>query len=433
MSMTLKPEQKIAQKVIQRHALRPPIDVLSLLQEYADYEEDVIPYGVDAVCILNSNRPHVILNKKIQNQNRKRFTLAHELGHIVIPWHVGMFSCHTESKNLFNEAESQYYMMEDEANNFAAELLMPSPWMNKIVQKYESYGLDEVLNKITEEVVVSLTAAFFTVFNYLPPGYVGFFKNKDRDYGKRLESKGTNVVIPKKGDIIDIGWMDNVASDLDSYSTESFVIYWWKFDQVSDEQISDALRSIEKHDLNYVFDLLIDENHKAIASIFNPLIERLPLGYVLIFQGTEYERIYYSPGTNVSVPTSWYGYDKEWLNSHSSEVGKYNIFQYTIYWWKFAVSRPQAAKSQDKRLSPEILKQILTESYDNEEERKRAMYRINGIIGNLNNRKPDTFDDYYALLKLRLTGEIIFKEMVVHDKFEDFIINKINELLKKRN
>ncbi|AQT85250.1 hypothetical protein B1222_13960 [Paenibacillus larvae subsp. pulvifaciens] len=73
-----------------------------------------------------------------------------------------------------------------------------APWIIEIVNRYESYGLEKVLTKITEDAQVSLTAAFFTVFNYLPLGYVDFFKNHDRDYGKRLESNGTNVVIPKK-------------------------------------------------------------------------------------------------------------------------------------------------------------------------------------------------------------------------------------------
>ncbi|AQT85251.1 hypothetical protein ERICIV_00308 [Paenibacillus larvae subsp. larvae] len=104
--------------------------------------------------------------------------------------------------------------------------------------------------------------------------------------------------------------MNNVSSDSGSYATESFTICWWKIVEASEKQISIALRSIENHDINYVLDLILGKNHKAVAAVLSPFIAMLPLGCVLIFQGEDYERIYYSPGTNVSVPTTRYGYDK---------------------------------------------------------------------------------------------------------------------------
>ncbi len=54
----------------------------------------------------------IIINKNFSNDH-KRFTLAHELGHLIM---------HTSNEFLISE----YRDKEDEANRFASEFLMPS-------------------------------------------------------------------------------------------------------------------------------------------------------------------------------------------------------------------------------------------------------------------------------------------------------------------
>lgn len=60
--------------------------------------------------------------KESLNVNRKKFTIAHELGHFYIPWHSElMFGCDIKEMDFKND----YVPREKEANMFAAELLMP--------------------------------------------------------------------------------------------------------------------------------------------------------------------------------------------------------------------------------------------------------------------------------------------------------------------
>lgn len=61
--------------------------------------------------VTDSGHKVIVINKHMSN-DRKRFTLAHELGHIIM---------HTSDDFLFSE----YRDKEKEANNFASELLMP--------------------------------------------------------------------------------------------------------------------------------------------------------------------------------------------------------------------------------------------------------------------------------------------------------------------
>src|SRR5436190_23962328 len=81
--------KKLATRLIAARSLRPPIDVQALLAEVADVEEIAWPQrGVDAVVVrLDQPRPQVMLRADA-SEHRKRFTMAHELRHILVPWHV---------------------------------------------------------------------------------------------------------------------------------------------------------------------------------------------------------------------------------------------------------------------------------------------------------------------------------------------------------
>src|SRR4051794_26244058 len=92
----LTPEEKLANLVLRRKGLSPPVDVRTLAASYADVEEDNFPVSVDAVAIrrpFNHERPLILLNRRPAIwRGRLRFTIAHEIGHIVIPYHPGWLS-----------------------------------------------------------------------------------------------------------------------------------------------------------------------------------------------------------------------------------------------------------------------------------------------------------------------------------------------------
>lgn len=88
---------------------RGPIDNLIELIEQSGcliYLFDGAGNAVDGISIKSLNLPPIILLNRNSPGDRQRFTLAHELGHII------MHRYPTDT-------------MEDEANRFAAELLMP--------------------------------------------------------------------------------------------------------------------------------------------------------------------------------------------------------------------------------------------------------------------------------------------------------------------
>src|SRR5688500_8404326 len=86
------PEVKLARKIIEKHSLTIPFNVEKLVSEYAEVIYRKIPIsGVDGISInlkTIGKQTKIVVNSSIP-KTRQIFTLAHELGHIIIPWHLG--------------------------------------------------------------------------------------------------------------------------------------------------------------------------------------------------------------------------------------------------------------------------------------------------------------------------------------------------------
>lgn len=91
-----------------------------------------------------------ILVNENNSPRRQRFTIGHELGHYLNPWHnpgsSGQFMC--SSKDMI---ASQYkpndtrQKMEVEANQFSAELLMPSKFLQTDLQRLREAEIDHIV------------------------------------------------------------------------------------------------------------------------------------------------------------------------------------------------------------------------------------------------------------------------------------------------
>ena len=143
--------------------LTPPFDIDQLAKSYGDLEYLDIPYGVDGITIGigGGERPKILVNSSAP-PTRQKFTLAHEIGHIVIPWHTGTIVSHVDP----GESDYAYQQMESEANRFAAELLMPTEWLTSEFERSQS--VKEYFCRILEQVGTSKEATFYKIFKSLP-------------------------------------------------------------------------------------------------------------------------------------------------------------------------------------------------------------------------------------------------------------------------
>jgi IrrE N-terminal-like domain len=221
----MKAEQRVASLIAVRHGLEPPVDIRAIVKLFADIEEDSIPAKCDAVLVpanKKRSRPLIVLDEG-KSEIRKRFTLAHELGHLKIPWHTPIIAgCH-----VFEGVSRFYYQTgEGEANRFASELLMPSGWLQRIVVSGDSI-IDMLRTVYTAE--VSVPAACLALCQNLPSGYV--FAQIDDAGIVTLSgaSPGSAVRAPDRGEHLEVKEFGRGISQSTEISSRSTKVYWWKF------------------------------------------------------------------------------------------------------------------------------------------------------------------------------------------------------------
>lgn len=131
-----------------------------------DIEKIALAIGIQKIKEISSNQFEGMLvalpdktagfinvNRNIRETTRRRFTIAHELGHFLITTHQSKYNCNSyDLSNYYDKTNIQ----EIEANQFAAELLMPEKYFYiEIHNKTPSYAL---FQSLTDKFESSLTS-----------------------------------------------------------------------------------------------------------------------------------------------------------------------------------------------------------------------------------------------------------------------------------
>jgi hypothetical protein len=110
-------------------------------------------------CLLRVKgvpRGYVVLSNSIKESGRRRFTLAHELGHYLLPDQQDLSSPCTKSKiESWDDALSK---PETDANRFAAEILMPRTVVQPFLREIPRF---EHIEQIARTCETSLTASAY--------------------------------------------------------------------------------------------------------------------------------------------------------------------------------------------------------------------------------------------------------------------------------
>ena len=113
--------------------------------------------------IREAQRGCIVINSRIREESRKRFTLAHEIGHFVLPGQQEV-SAPCKQQRIENW-DADLYRPELEANRFAAEILMPRGLMAEFVQSEPSL---ESIRSIARLCGTSLTASAVRLITLTP-------------------------------------------------------------------------------------------------------------------------------------------------------------------------------------------------------------------------------------------------------------------------
>jgi Zn-dependent peptidase ImmA (M78 family) len=98
----------------------------------------------------------ILLRRDIKEASRKRFTLAHELAHYLLPGHgAEPLHCRQQDIESWDENIANY---EREANTFAAEVLMPTSVVMPLLKRPPSF---DTVRAIAQQCGSSLTASAY--------------------------------------------------------------------------------------------------------------------------------------------------------------------------------------------------------------------------------------------------------------------------------
>ncbi|MEO5825680.1 MAG: ImmA/IrrE family metallo-endopeptidase [Gemmatimonadales bacterium] len=169
-----------AEELLEGRVNSLPVNVYSLVREHAVVIRQTLPADVSGMMMPApenvSKRWVVVLNDR-HPRERQNFTLAHELGHIMLHQYT---TPHADSSSndvrYRNDVSSQGVDRDEiEANQFAAELLMPA---RLLIPRLEKLGLVswteevpprlmEAIRDLAEECKVSTQAMLLRIGNLL--------------------------------------------------------------------------------------------------------------------------------------------------------------------------------------------------------------------------------------------------------------------------
>ena len=127
--------RRAAKEVLRSSKIRkPPVDLRVVTASCGlKYEEvDYFPDDVDALIVTTEDGSVAVVNRN-QSTTRRRFSLAHELGHFVLhrDGSVVEETVSIDSPPTGNEENTGSSIAEREANLFAGELLVPLEFLKE--------------------------------------------------------------------------------------------------------------------------------------------------------------------------------------------------------------------------------------------------------------------------------------------------------------
>ena len=130
--------------------------------------------------VHNVERPFVVVGDDKESAVRRQFSMAHELGHIVL---------HDSSIEVDELSRDDYKIMEEEANNFAAAFLLPKESFLRDVMQYPNKL--EFYVELKKKWKVSISAMIIRAFNLNVITY-----NQYQYLMKQLSKKGWKIKEP---------------------------------------------------------------------------------------------------------------------------------------------------------------------------------------------------------------------------------------------
>lgn len=151
----MKAETELAKLLLEKLKITGKPDLDAVCKELGLRVHEVPSVGFDGTLVRSKSVQKGVIGvrESIRERGRKRFTVAHEIGHFVIPSH--RFLKNVCAASIIDAYRRTLNKPELEANQFAAEFLLPGP---AVRARFEGEPSFAKISRVAEEFETSLSA-----------------------------------------------------------------------------------------------------------------------------------------------------------------------------------------------------------------------------------------------------------------------------------
>lgn len=422
--------RKIAQRLLSKYSLCPPVDVFAL----AELEKLCIKYegnqvGIDGLAQLDAEPPIITLNSEQTYRPRIRFTLAHEIGHVKIPWHTGVIGCSTDNPYVYVQAKKQIDSQELEANAFASELLIPREWLQQKVDIASDFST--LLDQIMRETGASAMACFYALEDALPPGHMIYVTTPSMDYWKSFRT--TNTYTWSAGYQDEFQFLDAVCLKNDRFEKGSYTINHYALQPCPNLETLPQIYQMCNQDLGELLNAVTNYHPEQILHCLNLVLLNLPDEFSLFIEPYAGESLirYHTPKCHIRLPEQMETYEelKVWVIESREPYGELVLAGGKRLFW--IVQRKYAISAFKRMDSKQLLRQLIGRYYIYPEDTK-VLRHVNGVIGSANTKNVTGGKELFCQLKARFSQDDEVRAMIEDPDFDSFLVNRISEIIARR-
>lgn len=420
--------RNLARLVATRYSLTVPVDLTSIIHDVCTIETDTA-LKIDGYTILDCRPPKIVLRSDVHIK-RKRFTIAHELGHILIPWHNGKntYANHRNSSSFLDKNEA-------EADAFAAELLLPQHWMEQYLQKASEKPLQQQINEITGQANVSVLACIRSLQQYWHGTQMLFYTLPDWEYYQVSTSKEFHFARYMPSENRTLEFYKNCAAIQEHFRYGSYEMFYFRFWQLPQpRELVQRYYAVECNVGEWIVQITGGYPARAVPFL-DILISLLPDRVMsLVFLNGHEPAAFYSPRLNSYYYPELSNYEKE-KAIVVQQYPAYEVVEMELggFGKLLCLKAPYNTAPKEYSDNPNLLlHRLLGEVYLDREERILAGQKVNGFLGGNNNRKDKgTVHEFYDELFDRMRTEPLLAPLIQHREFPRFLLGKIHQMLSK--
>lgn len=418
--------RRIARRVVTKYNLVPPIMFENIFYDREIiYREENLGTNGDGYSDLKDSKLKIVVNSEVKYEPRKRFTIAHELGHIFIGWHNDVTLCETD--NEYAE-HNMLDIQEKEANIFASEILMPYDWIKNKLSEYQNLDLGQLINKLSSQAKTSIMAVLYALENAMETGNVIMVANENYYFPKKFVTYSTCEIYLRNTDFK--GVCELFAQESEEFKIANYMITHYKFVPCPSDCDVKRIYSATKN-LFLTLKILSNNSVFNILHCIKSILVAIPDTYFVKLYYKK-ENILYCKSEGAELIMPYEGEMEDLIEICEKYRYSYQNQDLGRGFSLFIIKEPEYKDTgewkKSKISSKDLLNRILNEIYDQADiNGKRCS--INGIVGGANSVNRDaTEEKLYDIFQKRMRREEL-DEFVTHRKFNEFISLKCHELM----